>query len=47
MGLTVSPDIPLIGMVQRVHEQKGIDILEEALGPMLSETGSQLYRRLS
>jgi starch synthase len=41
-GLAVNGDTPLIGMVQRMHEQKGIDILIEALDRMLTETGAQL-----
>ncbi len=31
MGLPVSPDIPLIGMVTRLDAQKGLDILAEVL----------------
>jgi starch synthase len=35
-------EIPLIGMVQRLDEQKGFDILEKALDPIIEETGAQL-----
>lgn len=34
--------IPLIGMVQRLDEQKGFDIVEQALPPILEATGAQL-----
>lgn len=36
------PNIPLIGMVQRIDEQKGFDILEGALPRILEATGCQL-----
>lgn len=34
--LAENPDIPLIGMVSRLSRQKGIDLLEKALGSLLS-----------
>ncbi len=40
-GLPVDPNIPLIGMVSRLDEQKGMDILVHALGPLLSEGSFQ------
>lgn len=41
-NLPQSPEIPLIGMVQRLDEQKGFDILEKALPSIISETEVQL-----
>ena len=41
LGLSVSSEVPLIGMVNRLAEQKGIDILLEALKGILS-FGAQL-----
>jgi len=41
-NLPQDTNIPLIGMVQRLDEQKGFDILEKALGPIITETGAQL-----
>jgi starch synthase len=41
-GLPVDSSIPLIGMVQRLDEQKGIDILGQGADRMLQETGAQL-----
>jgi starch synthase len=41
-GLPVNSDIPLIGLVQRMDEQKGIDILVQAADRILSETGVQM-----
>jgi starch synthase len=41
-GLPVDGDIPLIGMVQRLDEQKGLDILGQAVETILRETGAQL-----
>ncbi len=35
-------DIPLIGMVQRLDEQKGFDIFEKAVDSILRETGAQV-----
>jgi starch synthase len=40
-GLPVNGDIPLIGMVQRMDEQKGIDIFVQGIEPVLRETGAQ------
>ncbi len=40
-GLPVRSDIPLIGMVQRMDEQKGIDIVGQGIEPVLRETGAQ------
>ena len=42
MGLPASPDVPLIGMVSRLDEQKGLDILEEALEMAFSRADFQL-----
>ncbi len=36
------PEIPMIGMVQRLDEQKGLDITEKALSTVLAQTGAQL-----
>jgi starch synthase len=41
-GLPQSSDIPLFGMVSRLDEQKGIDLLLQAIGPFIAETGAQL-----
>jgi starch synthase len=41
-GLPVDSDIPLIGMVQRLDEQKGLDILLPGVDQLLNETGAQL-----
>lgn len=41
-NLDISPEVPLIGMVQRLDEQKGFDILEKALPLILKQTGAQL-----
>ncbi len=41
-GLPVNGDIPLIGMVQRMDEQKGIDIVTGGIDSLLKETGAQL-----
>lgn len=40
-GLPVDSDIPLIGMVQRLDAQKGLDIFEQAVDSILQETGVQ------
>jgi starch synthase len=34
--------VPLIGIVQRLDEQKGFDLLDKAAAPILGETGTQL-----
>jgi starch synthase len=41
-GLPQNPDIPLFGMVSRLDEQKGIDLLLQAIGPFITETRAQL-----
>jgi starch synthase len=40
-GLPIRSDIPLIGMVQRMDEQKGIDIVSQGIETILRETGAQ------
>lgn len=37
MGLTVSADTPLIGMVSRLVDQKGLDILAEAMPSLMNQ----------
>lgn len=41
-GFPSKPDAPLIGMVTRLDEQKGFDIVAKAVGPILQETPAQL-----
>jgi starch synthase len=41
-GLPVDSEIPLIGMVQRLDAQKGIDLVVEAAEAIIKETGAQL-----
>lgn len=41
-NLPENAEIPLIGMVQRLDEQKGFDILEKAIDPILKETKAHL-----
>lgn len=41
LGLAAEPDVPLIAMVGRLTEQKGVDLVAAALGQML-ELGSQV-----
>lgn len=41
-GLPEDTTIPLIGMVQRLDEQKGFDILEKAVDALLQNTRTQL-----
>jgi len=41
-GLPQNPDIPLFGMVSRLEEQKGIDLLLQAIDPFITETRAQL-----
>jgi starch synthase len=41
-GLPQNPDIPLIGMVSRLEEQKGIDLLLQAIDQLITETRAQL-----
>jgi len=40
--LPQNPDIPLFGMVSRLEEQKGIDLLLQAIDPFITETRAQL-----
>jgi starch synthase len=42
VGLGSNPDAPLLAVVSRFVEQKGIDLLEPALPPILSADGAQL-----
>jgi starch synthase len=42
LGLGGSPDIPLIGFVQRIDQQKGIDILVESLKDVLKNIDVQV-----
>jgi len=42
-NLPQDADIPLIGMVQRLDEQKGFDILEKAADHLLTETRAQFF----
>lgn len=41
-GLPVDAEIPLIGMVTRLDEQKGLDIVAQGLDSLLKETGAQI-----
>jgi len=41
MGLSIEPDVPLLGVVSRFTEQKGLDVLLE-IAPLLSELPVQL-----
>ncbi len=41
-GLPVDAEIPLIGMVTRLDEQKGLDIVGQGLDRLLPESGAQL-----
>ena len=41
-GLPRNPDIPLFGMVSRLDEQKGIDLLLQAIDQFMTETRAQL-----
>lgn len=41
-GLPQKSDIPLFGMVSRLEEQKGIDLLLQAIEPFIAETRAQL-----
>jgi starch synthase len=41
-GLPRSPDVPLFGMVSRLDEQKGIDLLLQAVDQFIVETKAQL-----
>jgi len=41
-GLVQNPQIPLFGMVSRLDEQKGIDLVIQAIDPFIIQTGAQL-----
>jgi starch synthase len=41
-GLPQNPDIPLFGMVSRLEEQKGIDLLLQTIDAFITETRAQL-----
>lgn len=41
-GLPENADVPLIGMVSRLDEQKGLDIVAECLDSLLQETQAQI-----
>ena len=41
-GLSRDPGIPLFGMVSRLEEQKGIDLVLRVIEPLVAETGAQL-----
>jgi starch synthase len=40
--LPENPDVPLFGMVTRLEEQKGIDLLLQGIDPFVAETRAQL-----
>ncbi|MGE0488637.1 MAG: glycogen synthase [Vulcanimicrobiota bacterium] len=42
MGLAVNPDVPLIGVVSRLDDQKGISLIVDSLGDILALTNAQL-----
>ena len=42
LGLPTRPDMPVVGMVSRLDEQKGLDILEKALDLAFSEVDFQI-----
>jgi len=41
-GLPQDPDVPLLGMVSRLEEQKGIDLVLQAMPSFVAETRAQL-----
>jgi starch synthase len=41
-GLPEATTTPVIGMVQRLDEQKGFDIIEKAINPLMNETNVQM-----
>lgn len=41
-GLNVDPDVPLIGVVSRLDDQKGIHLIVDSLGDILTRTNAQL-----
>ena len=53
-GLTPDPDVPLVGMISRLADQKGFDILAEAIGQLMEldlqfvllGTGDERYHRI-
>lgn len=42
LGLPVEPDTPLVVMIGRLTEQKGLDLLERVLGEILAENKMQI-----
>ncbi|MHB1461610.1 MAG: glycogen synthase [Armatimonadota bacterium] len=40
-GLEINPDVPMIGMISRLAEQKGLDLIEQTIEPVMNETGAQ------
>lgn len=42
MGLKVDPDVPLIGVVSRLDDQKGIKLILDSLGDILTFTKAQV-----
>lgn len=42
MGLTVNPDVPLLGVVSRLDDQKGIKLILDSLGTIFAFTEAQL-----
>ncbi len=42
LGLPVRPDVPLIGVVSRLTDQKGLDLIQAVIDPLLQHTGCQL-----
>lgn len=41
-GLPQDPDVPLLGMVSRLEEQKGIDLVLQAIESFIAETRTQM-----
>ncbi len=41
LGLEQNPDVPLIGMVTRMVSHKGLDLVKEALEPIMNENNAQ------
>lgn len=37
LGLTVDPNVPIIGMVGRLSSQKGLDLVDYIIGDLMSE----------
>jgi starch synthase len=42
LGLEVQPDAPLLGMVSRLTENKGLGLLAEIVAPLIEHLGAQL-----